>query len=139
MDEQNINPDIPAPIPEPEPEHIKPQERDWRPVQVPKKPAEVKPEPKLEPKPEVKLRYSGNMQEFRYGVKSELKKDLGTRLSAAERAGMTKILAQRGGKYLGTRKERKDIREFGKEQGWSEVKIKRMLREARKLKGETGG
>lgn len=115
-------------------EPIIPEERDWKPVEVPKKL-----EPKQAPIPEPKLRYSGNSQEFRHDIKDELRRGLGTRLSAAERAGTTKLLARRGGKYLGTKKGREDIRKFGKEQGWSPVKIRRVIREAKNLKGKMGG
>ena len=100
-----------------------------KPQKVPKEPMPEKAGPELA--------YKGNLREFSYGVKNELRHDLGKKLTVSQRAEVTKILSQRGGRFMGTRAERNKLREYAKEQGMPKWKERQLIKEAKNLKGKT--
>lgn len=108
----------------------KPKEQNWDLVKAP-------PKAPKEPKEEPGLAYGGNLREFRYGIKGVLRHDLGKKLTVSQRSEVTKILSQRGGKFMGTRKERNELKKFAAEQGMPKWKEWQLLREAKNLRGKT--
>ena len=106
----------------------------------PASPVDKPDKPPKEPLPEKagpELAYKGNLREFSYGVKNELRHDLGKKLTVSQRAEVTKILSQRGGRFMGTRAERNKLREYAKEQGMPKWKERQLIKEAKNLKGKT--
>ena len=104
-DSPNMPEKMPEPLPRPATDP--PKEKNWdllnKPQKVPKEPMPEKAGPELA--------YKGNLREFSYGVKNELRHDLGKKLTVSQRAEVTKILSQRGGRFMGTPAERKKLRE----------------------------
>lgn len=108
-----------------------PKEQNWDLIKSPPKPKEAA------PGTAPGLAYKGNLLEFKHDIKGELRQDLGKKLSVSQRAEVTKILSKRGGKFMGTRKERNELRQFAKDQGMPKWKERQLLREAKNLKGKT--